>query len=321
MLSNRFEASPESGVTIRPRFNIAAREDLVAITNHAPETMDHLDGGLLTHWADDPDGVLPPINARAETAMEKPMFRDGGVFCCPCLVRNTDLLFDFGWYLGKDYQSLGEAVAMGPDYWIGELGRIHERSSEAIRNEQGKAVEPLTEEFNKALKQLKQEFPENEIVSSTEQVEGRTDSYSSTSRDVVAFAPSRVREEALHEIRSRCEKMANALGYELPERDSGTRSSDQMVMVSVEQEASQDVDQEVSVESIMQLIDVDPQVQGNKEEVKEIVRNFEEALEQESPDEGRLRQFIEEAKNHSTSVAAKMGVRALQAGAVGVLGL
>ena len=92
-------------------------------------------------------------------------------------------------------------------------------------------------------------------------------------------------------------------------------------MVSVEQESTQEVDQEVTVESIMQLIDVDPTVQGNRDELKKVVTEFEEELEKESSDEGQLRQFIEEAKDYSTSVAAKMGIQALQAGVTGVLAL
>lgn len=210
---------------------------------------------------------------------------------------------------------------MDPDFWIGELGRLYERSSEAIEKEHSNAVAPLTEEFNEALEQLKDEFPENEIVSNTEAVDAYTEDMSSSSGSSVTIAPPTRRDEALHEIRSRCEKMANALDYELPERGPGGSRADQMVMVSVDsrQETTQEVNQQVTVESIMQLIDVDPQVQGNREDVKELVQKFEDELENDEPDPGTLRQFIEKAKEYSTSVAAKMAIRALQAGVVGVL--
>ena len=84
---------------------------------------------------------------------------------------------------------------------------------------------------------------------------------------------------------------------------------------------SQEANQEVSVESIIELIDLDPQIQNNKEEVKETVRQFNEELESDEPDSGRLRQFISDAKGYSTSVAAKLAMLGLQAGAVGILGL
>lgn len=210
---------------------------------------------------------------------------------------------------------------MDADYWIGELGRLYERSSEAIREEQGKAIEPLTEDFNEALEELKDAFPDNEIVSAIDPVNGRTEGVSESTRRTSTFAPSRRREEALYEVRSRCEKIANALNYELPERNSVSQQNDQMVMVSVDQTSKQEVNQEVTVESIMELIDVDPTVRGDKNDLKDIVEEFEAELSNDDVDEGRLRQFVQKAKDYSTSVAAKMSIRALQTGAVGVLGL
>lgn len=210
---------------------------------------------------------------------------------------------------------------MDADYWIGELGRLYERSSEAIDEGHSNAVEPLTEEFNEALQQLKEEFSENKIVMSTDSVDAYTEDNSRSSGSVAVISPPTRRDEALHEIRSRCEKIANALDYELPERETGGSRANQMVMVSVEQKATQDVDQQVTIDQIIQLVDVDPQVQGDKEEVKELVREFEEELQQDDPDAGILRRFIEEAKQHSTSVAAKMAIRALQTGAVGILSI
>ena len=210
---------------------------------------------------------------------------------------------------------------MDADYWIGELSRLYERSSEAIREEQGKAIEPLTEDFNEALEKLKDAFPDNEIVSATDPVNARTEGVSESTRRTVAFAPSRHREEALYEVRSRCEKMANALNYELPERDSVSQQNDQMVMVTVDQTSKQEVNQEVTVESIMELIDADPTVQGDKGDLKDLVEEFEAELSKDDVDGGQLRQFVQKAKDYSTSIAAKMSIRALQAGAVGVLGL
>lgn len=210
---------------------------------------------------------------------------------------------------------------MNSDYWIGELGRLYERSSEAINNDYDNATEPLSKQFNEALDQLKEDFSDNKIVMSTDPVDGRTEGYSNSSSSTVVFAPSRRRDEALYEIRSRCEKIANALDYELSERESGSRGADQMVMVSVEQESTQEVNQEVTVESIMQLIDVDPTTQGSQEELKELVKKFEKEIDKTDSDEGLLRQFIEEAKSHSENVAVKLAIRALQAGSIDVLGL
>ncbi|MFB6068773.1 MAG: SOS response-associated peptidase [Halobacterium sp.] len=70
----RFDA--EAAAPLRPRYNVAPGEDLAAVTNEAPATIDHLEWGLLPHWADDPTTSHRPINARAESVAEKPSFRD-----------------------------------------------------------------------------------------------------------------------------------------------------------------------------------------------------------------------------------------------------
>lgn len=73
-LEERFDATARE--PIRPRYNIAPREDLAVIRNDEPEAIDQLEWGLLPAWADDSTDVPRPINARSETVTEKPMFRD-----------------------------------------------------------------------------------------------------------------------------------------------------------------------------------------------------------------------------------------------------
>lgn len=76
VLSKRFDARPAEGVTVRPRYNIAPGEELLAVQNDAPEEFDLLEWGFLPEWADDPEDAPRPINARSETVAEKPMFRE-----------------------------------------------------------------------------------------------------------------------------------------------------------------------------------------------------------------------------------------------------
>ncbi|MFP4590143.1 MAG: SOS response-associated peptidase [Halolamina sp.] len=75
-LANRFGALPRDGVEITERYNIAPGDDLATIQNDAPEEIDTLEWGFIPNWAGDPDDVPNPINARSETAAEKPMFRE-----------------------------------------------------------------------------------------------------------------------------------------------------------------------------------------------------------------------------------------------------
>lgn len=73
VLEDRFNAT--AAVDLVPRYNIAPGDDLAAITNTAPETIDLLYWGFVPHWAESFDAGYQMINARAETVAEKPAFR------------------------------------------------------------------------------------------------------------------------------------------------------------------------------------------------------------------------------------------------------
>lgn len=75
-LEERFDARVADGVTVEPRYNIAPRDDLLAVRNDDSETISTLNWGFLPHWANSPDDGPRPINARSETAAEKPLFRE-----------------------------------------------------------------------------------------------------------------------------------------------------------------------------------------------------------------------------------------------------
>jgi putative SOS response-associated peptidase YedK len=58
-----------------PRFNIAPTQRLPVVTSAAPKELSLLRWGLVPSWAKDPGVGSKMINARAETLMEKPAFR------------------------------------------------------------------------------------------------------------------------------------------------------------------------------------------------------------------------------------------------------
>ena len=85
-LETRFDATIASHADYQPRFNIAPGSDLEVITNEDAETIDQFHWGLIPHWAEAVgDGF---INARSETAAEKPAFRESWANR-PCLVLSS----------------------------------------------------------------------------------------------------------------------------------------------------------------------------------------------------------------------------------------
>lgn len=61
---------------LAPRFNIAPSQPIAVITNQNPQQLDLFKWGLVPSWSKDPSIGNKMINARVETAAEKPSFRD-----------------------------------------------------------------------------------------------------------------------------------------------------------------------------------------------------------------------------------------------------
>jgi len=78
----------ESVPTIEPRYNIAPSQPVMAITNEDPQNATHLQWGLIPSWSKDPKIGYKMINARSETAHEKPSFR-AAFKRCRCIIPAT----------------------------------------------------------------------------------------------------------------------------------------------------------------------------------------------------------------------------------------
>lgn len=70
-------AAMTGGLVLRPRYNIAPMQEVVVVRETGGErTLATLRWGLVPSWAKDPSIASRLINARAETAAEKPSFRE-----------------------------------------------------------------------------------------------------------------------------------------------------------------------------------------------------------------------------------------------------
>lgn len=70
-------AASTGGLVLRPRYNIAPMQDVVVVRDVDGErSLAMLRWGLLPAWAKDPAIASRLVNARSETAAEKPSFRD-----------------------------------------------------------------------------------------------------------------------------------------------------------------------------------------------------------------------------------------------------
>ncbi|MEO1290495.1 MAG: SOS response-associated peptidase, partial [Chloroflexota bacterium] len=69
------EFNLDSLPTLAPRFNIAPSQPVSIITNSAPSELTIVQWGLIPSWSKDPKMAYKMINARSETAHEKPSYR------------------------------------------------------------------------------------------------------------------------------------------------------------------------------------------------------------------------------------------------------
>ena len=74
VVEERFDATATEPIT--PRYNTAPGDELATVRNDATDEINLLGWGLVPSWVDDPADSPRPINARAETIIEKPMFRE-----------------------------------------------------------------------------------------------------------------------------------------------------------------------------------------------------------------------------------------------------
>lgn len=73
-LGNRFRIY-QATLGCRSRFNVAPSQTMPVVVQHEHTEMVMMEWGLVPHWAKDPKQAYRPINARAGTLAEKPMFR------------------------------------------------------------------------------------------------------------------------------------------------------------------------------------------------------------------------------------------------------
>jgi putative SOS response-associated peptidase YedK len=76
LLARRFEIDPDALGDLAPRYNVAPTHEVLAlrVRDREPEVA-RMRWGLVPSWAKDPKRVRSMINARVETAAERPAFR------------------------------------------------------------------------------------------------------------------------------------------------------------------------------------------------------------------------------------------------------
>ena len=170
----------------------------------------------------------------------------------------------------------------------------------------------LAEAYNDLLHHAQEEFEDNQIIQSLDEV------------NPSGFPADRV--QMPQQVRSKVSSLADALGIDLA--DLKDDSSEELrpieltvsndVDVDQQQEQFQQQQQYVDIERILEDVERATMAPANKEELKEIVEEFHDELENET-DESRLHQLLNRAEEYSVDVTAKLGILGLQYGITDLL--
>ena len=90
---------------LQPRYNIAPSQPVAVVANDGKHTLDYFVWGLVPSWAKDPSIGSRMINARAETLVEKPSYRNA-------FRRRRCLILADGFYEWKAPQAKGSKTPM-----------------------------------------------------------------------------------------------------------------------------------------------------------------------------------------------------------------
>jgi putative SOS response-associated peptidase YedK len=74
-VAERFSVTAYDPSVVRPRYNIAPAQDILAVVPNEGRRIEWFRWGLIPHWAKEANAGYRMINARAETIAEKPAFR------------------------------------------------------------------------------------------------------------------------------------------------------------------------------------------------------------------------------------------------------
>lgn len=190
---------------------------------------------------------------------------------------------------------------MDEQYYVKSLKRLYDEADKSQRREDYQAANAIIKTHNELLPELTEEFPNNGVIQSMEKIDFRK-----THRGV---APENIRE--VQTVKMNALRMADSLGVEVNDFEKQV-SEDGMTVIHVNQSVNQSVD--ASYEVVNQLVNNLPRDETEKEELREIVDQYKEETQSESPDSSVLRDLIDEAREYSKDVAVKLAIIGLNKG-------
>ena len=154
------------------------------------------------------------------------------------------------------------------------LKRVHDEAERAIERDSYQTSASVAERFNEALAEFQQEYPDKERLQDIEEAE----SISVDTRNLVDGANEALDE--LQNIKLQCLSIADMFEIDTAGFKEISEDGD-MTIISLEQ--NQSANQAVQMNNLMKQVDQMMVPQNKKEELKEIIEDYENELQDEDP--------------------------------------
>ena len=191
-------------------------------------------------------------------------------------------------------------------YLLRSLKRVHDESERALRDDNPKVATSVPKRFNELLDDFKEEYPQNERIQAIETV-----------RPVWKAHDASRAMNAIQRTKFRTLKIADLLELNTDDFEELSQS-EEFAVINVKQEQTQEQVQEqtqiVTVEQIIEDVEGMMMAPDDKEELKGLVREYEDELDNDDPDPSRLRDIATKAKEYSDDVARKLIMLATERG-------
>lgn len=193
---------------------------------------------------------------------------------------------------------------MDEDYLITRLKRIFDQCVRAQNEGNEQSVgKVIVSEFNTLLEELHEAYPENQIVQNLDRV------------DLSGAGPTgratRAHPQDIEQVRMNVYSVADSLGIEMEEFTESAERSGDLTVINVSQ--NQTAHQEVTVENLIEQVNTMMMPPDDQEELKEIIRAFEDEM-GDDPDPNVLERLFSEAKDLSRDISLKLAMKALENG-------
>lgn len=202
-------------------------------------------------------------------------------------------------------------------YLLKSLKRIHDDCERALRDDNYRVNTSLAERFNEVLEEVKDEYPDNQRIQDISEAEG-------VSVGTNLHRGSEAALNTIQEIKLETLKIADTLDLDTDDFED-ISSSGEFAVINVQQGQSQEQAQtqvqRVTVENILEDIDGMMTSPEEKEELRDLVQEFEDELESDETDASRLRQIIAKAREYSDDIARKLIMMATERGVYILLGM